>query len=388
MGVPILQRNEKNGQTALMVAAQWTALDTIDTLLQKLEADANLLDEDKMSALCFALMSNNLSTVKIFLGVTNNGLEEVFKSFAKSSVLFVDEIKEFLLEKLAQNVLLLSVGLKSASKFGNLRMSRLLQDYLNSQIGNISEENLAIIIMDLPVILCNSIQSDKIDVCKVVKEIFTFLKQNVLESDSYKQIAKNRGYREIFNLFAQIPIEHNDRLDAELIKSIQDTHTHIKNILESVVHPQTGFREIFNLFQDKTASILNMIPKTSEIPYFQEFAKMQALLKENDFGGDVILSFKLLLKRMHVKKNHYDQDCPSDCEQWENCQAVREIIKLIEYMLEEIAKYFPIFKNTAVVVVGSLKENTKINQLDEERVNLKSSNVSHTMKMQLFMHYG
>ena len=112
---------------------------------------------------------------------------------------------------------------------------------------------------------------------------------------------------------------------------------------------------------------------------------MKALLKENDFGGNVILSFKLLLERMHVKKNHYDQDCPSDCEQWENCQAVREIIKLIEYMLDEIAKYFPIFKNTAVVVVGSLKENTKINQLDEERVNFKSSNVPHPMKMQLFM---
>ena len=374
MSAPILQRNEKNGKTALMVAAQWTALDTIDTLLQKLDADANLLDEDKKPALSYGLMSNNLSTVKIFLSVTNNGLEEVFKSFAKSSVLFVDEIKAFLLEKLAQNVLLFSVGMKSASKFGNLRMSKLLQDYLIAQIGKISEENLAIIIMDLPVILCNSIQSDKIDVCKVVKEICTFLKQNVLDSDTYMQIAKKRGIREIFNLFAQIPIEHNDRLDDELIKSIQDTQAHIQNILESVVHPQTGFREIFNLFQDKTASILNMIPKTSEIPYFQEFAKMKALLKENDFGGDVILSFKLLLERMHVKKNHYDQDCPSDCEQWENCQAVREIIKLIEYMLEEIAKYFPIFKNTAVVVVGSLKENTKINQLDEERVNFKSSN--------------
>ena len=101
------------------------------------------------------------------------------------------------------------------------------------------------------------------------------------------------------------------------------------------------------------------------------------------FGGDVILSFKLLLKRMHVKKLHYDQDCPSDCEQWENCQAVREIIILIKYMLDEIAKYFPIFKNTAVVVVGSLKENTKINQLDEEMVNSKSSKV-FPMKIHLF----
>ena len=106
---------------------------------------------------------------------------------------------------------------------------------------------------------------------------------------------------------------------------------------------------------------------------------------KNDFGGDVILSFEKLLERLHVKKVHYDQDCPSDCEQWKNCQAVREIIKLIEYMLDEIAKYFPIFKNTAVQVVGSLKENTKINQLDEERVDFKSSNVPHPMKMQLFM---
>ena len=120
-----------------------------------------------------------------------------------------------------------------------------------------------------------------------------------------------------------------------------------------------------------------MIPKTSEIEYFQQFEKIKALLTENDFGGDVILSFEKLLERLHVKKVHYDQDqdCPSDCQQMENCQAVQEILKLIEYMLDEIAKHFPIFKNTAVQVVGSLKENTKINVLDEGRVNLKSSNV-------------
>ena len=103
MSAPILQRNEKNGKTALMVAAQWTALDTINILLQKLDADANLLDEDNKPALSYGLMSNNLSTVKIFLGVTNNGLEEVFKSFAKSSVIYVEEIKAFLFSKLAQN---------------------------------------------------------------------------------------------------------------------------------------------------------------------------------------------------------------------------------------------------------------------------------------------
>ena len=111
-----------------MVAAQWTALDTIDTLLQKLDADANLLDKDNKPSLCFALKSNNLSTVKIFLPVTNSGLEEVFRSFAKSSVIYVEEIKAFLFSKLAQNVSLFSIGLKSASKFGNLKMSEVLQE--------------------------------------------------------------------------------------------------------------------------------------------------------------------------------------------------------------------------------------------------------------------
>ena len=120
----ILQRNEQNGQTALMVAAQWTALDTIDTLLQKLDADANLLDKDNKPSLCFALKSNNLATVKIFLPVTNSGLEEVFKSFAKSSIIYFEEIKAFLFSKLAQNFTLFTIGLKSASKFGNLRMSK------------------------------------------------------------------------------------------------------------------------------------------------------------------------------------------------------------------------------------------------------------------------
>ena len=349
MNAPILQRNNKDGITALMVAAQWTTFDVIVTLLQKLDADANLLDIDNKPALCYGLMSNNLSTVKIFLTLTNNGLEAVFKSFAKSSVIYVEEIKAFLFSKLAQNFSLFSIGLMNASKFGNLRMSKLLQDYLIEQVGNITEQNLTSIITDLPEILCHSVRSDKFGVCKVVKEICEFLRQNILETDIHTQIAKNRGFREIFNLFAQIPIEHNDRLDEELIRSIQD----------------------------KTASILDMIPKTSEIEYFQQFEKIKALLTENDFGGDVILSFDKLLERLHVKKLHYDQDqdCPTDCQQTENCQIVREIIKLIEYMLEEAAKVFPIFKNTAVQVVGSLKEDTKINVLDEGRVILKRTNV-------------
>ena len=78
---------------------------------------------------------------------------------------------------------------------------------------------------------------------------------------------------------------------------------------------------------------------------FKQSCKHIRLLKENDFGGDVILSFKLLLERMHVKKVHYDQHCPSDCGQRKNCQAVREVIILIKYMLDEISKYFPRVNN-------------------------------------------
>ena len=329
--------------TPLMQAAWNAALESIDLLLD-LGADANLLDINMDPALSFALRSNNLAAVKKLLPFTNSGIQRVFVAFAKSCVPFGKEIITFLMEKLAKDASLFFTGFYWASKYGNVRMVNVLKKFLSFQIHNFGEDNMfpikSEIIKDFPEILRNSIESDKIEVCGVVKDICTYLKLNIARSDL--SIAKKRGFRKIYNLFSEIPKEDNDRLDEELI----------------------------NRIRNKTASILEMIPKTDEFEYFPEMVKIIDSIKEYETDNDCILTFDKLLERMHVKKVHYDEEkCPMECQQDLKCLAVRESLILIKYLLFLASKEYKIFENTAVQIVGSIKENTKINELGKDSIN-------------------
>ena len=113
-----------------------------------------------------------------------------------------------------------------------------------------------------------------------------------------------------------------------------------------------------------------MIPKTDEFEYFPEMVKIIDLIKEYETDNDCVLTFEKLLERMHVKKVHYDEEkCPMECEQDLKCLAVRESLILIKYLLFLASKEYKIFENTAVQIVGSIKENTKINELGKDSIN-------------------
>ena len=152
-----------------MDAARESSLETIDVLL-RLGADPNILDNDSRSALWFALYSNNLATVKKLLPVSSKGLEGVFQQFSKSSILFSEEVKYFIRNKLDEKPSLILNGLNSSSEFGHVPMLVVIKDFLKEtfRLNGVYGNAIKII---FPQKISNAIKSDGYEACQVVKDI-------------------------------------------------------------------------------------------------------------------------------------------------------------------------------------------------------------------------
>ena len=332
----------KYGSTPLMFAAWESSLETIDVLL-RLGADPNIPNVKFNSALWFALDSNNLATVKKLLPVSNKGLDGVFNKFPTSSILFSEEIKSFIRKKLDGEPSSMLTGLKSSSEFGHVPMLVVIKDFLTEKFnldvahGNMLNtvriyfeekiyKNKSKIKAILPKIIENAIDSDKFEACLIVKDICELLNYNI--QDIHYEEARKRKNQKIINLFS--------------------------NSQQQKVN-----------VSDKDVSILDKIPKTVDIPYKDEMEKIRDLILENE-NPDGILTYDRLLDKLHVKEVHYKENCTKVCLQREKCQAVRESVELIKFLLNKMSEdHDPIFRNTEVVIVGSLKEQSKINDVDE-----------------------
>ena len=330
------------GRTPLMGAAMGTALESIDTLL-RLGADANILAKDNKSALTYALQTDNLAAVMKLLSVSTCkiDLEKAFVDFAKTSIPFVQEIKEFLKKKIDDDNSLLLVGFLNSAKFGNYEMVSVLLEYLSGHHGY--SKRFPNIKSNLPEIVGHAIRSDSIGVCKKITILCMYFQYEV--GNRYGEIAKSRCIRSITNMFNTNIVRKDDSLQID------------------------NLRQLIQEKNWENVNILTLIPKTKEFQYFNEIDKIRKLIQENENENESILTFDKLLERLHVKDVHYEvKECPSNCEQKLKCQAIRESLILIKYLLKEASKEYPIFENTAVQIVGSLKEGSKINELDEADV--------------------
>ena len=82
-----------------------------------------------------------------------------------------------------------------------------------------------------------------------------------------------------------------------------------------------------------------------------------------------------IVGKMKVPNVHYNteektysleiEDCPSDCQQQRICLRIRQTQQLIQDLVNKIGEKYPIFKNPTLIIVGSLKEGTKIGFVDE-----------------------
>ena len=188
-------------------------------------------------------------------------------------------------------------------------------------------------------IIRNAIMSDNIDTCKVVLE---YLKENFYAL-KMRDLAISRQNKTIINIFGYT-------LDGD----------------EAMPKP----------------AILYKVPKTKEISYFDIFDIIIPVLKDSVTSKCLIyVTYEKLLKTLHVPKVHYkEQQCPDECNQEEKCQIIRLVITLVKNILQVISRKHKIFEGTQVIVVGSLKENTKIGKIDETDITLVL-----TEKYQLFL---
>ena len=266
-----------------MDAAWQSSLESVDVLLS-LGADPNILNKNNNSAFWYALDSNNLPTVKKLLPVSDKGLEAIFQQFPKSSILYSEEVKSYIRNKLDEKPPLILTGLKSSSEFGHVPMLTVIRDFLRENVngsqGNMLNRVQKFFVeirynyknkikMILPTIIDNAIKMDKYEACAIVKDLCELLHHNIQDGHYLEAVARKN--RKVINLFAK---SQRQKVDDNFSENCQNV------------------------------SILNKMPKTADISYNDEMEKIRGLILENE-DSDGILSFDNLLEKLHVKKVHY-----------------------------------------------------------------------------------
>ena len=210
--------------------------------------------------------------------------------------------------------------MKPATEFGNFELLKILVT-LSKEISTSKLVPL------LPGLIEKALYSDNADVCQLIHSLAP---EGFVFPNKITQLAEERGKREIIELF-NIDLPEMIILKNELAKRVENG----------------------------VADITNMIPKTEEFDYFDEMEKILSLLPSSMTNKSIVLSYDDILEKLHVPVIHHESDCPSDCVQKTQCQCVREVLKLLQYLLDEAGKVHPIFAGCQVIVAGSLKETTK-----------------------------
>ena len=304
-----------------MNAAKTSSPEAVDLLLKKdpsngvkVPADPNLTDENGVTALAFSFATNNTQVINTLAEVTTEAGEATMKMLAQADVKIDGELETFVKKMLndGQKVKLLQLS----TFFGN----SLLMDYLLNKANITWTENNVLANIE------NVIKSDDAKACKIFKD---YCKQIYvqIEKEKIEDLLKMRGKTEILDIFG---VQYS---------------------------------------QDEAAEkILKDIPKFEEFPYCEVMDEIRTLVKKFNpslSANEKEIDFKTLLAKLHVPIVHYHEDCEEDCGQKMVCGRVRDVIELLKQILNLMSDKFPIFKGVSTIVVGSLKEQTKIGEIDE-----------------------
>ena len=132
-------------------------------------------------------------------------------------------------------------------------------------------------------------------------------------------------------------------------------NTDILNILEVQFKTQMEF-EIPDFKFD-----FNQVPKQEEYEYINIMEKIKSILcQTNTTNKKKMVKYEDLLKELHVKPVHYNQTCEEQCPQKKTCARIRGVINLIDQIMTKMSVKFKIFQGFEQIVVGSLKEQSKI----------------------------
>ena len=121
--------------------------------------------------------------------------------------------------------------------------------------------------------------------------------------------------------------------------------------------------------KNKDTNIFLRVPKMREFEYVTKIEKLEPLLKQNPIRYETLLE-KLLVPQVHVgkmddrQKNDWTK-CPPTCKQTISCNQIRQIFEVVKIICNELSKADDIFEGMEKMLIGSMREATRIFHNDE-----------------------
>ena len=328
-----------------MNAAKTSSTEAVAILLRG-HADPDIVDEEGWTALSYALKTNNVDIIKRLAPITIVGIDTSISLLAMTRLRMDRGLEFYVKDILASNR-----GedlLKKSSFFGNTNiLDYLLKDshLLNKEYDYAWSEDV------ISTCLENVIKSDNVEACKIVLNYW----KNALKKKEthFEDLIRDRGNNSILKLFE---IEEETQLPNDLLQAIPKSEDF------------TGCTVV--------GKIVDLVLKTKLRPEIaQQIGKK--VVKGRQVKEKRVVSFETLLEDLHVPPVHFKEEdigpCIAHCHQKIICKRIREVKKLLDQILTKMSRRFKIFEDVSVIIVGSLKEGTKIGDIDEADVTLALS---------------
>ena len=305
-------------KTALMNAAKAGTITGVRTLLSA-GADPNIVNIRGMTALAFGIVSGNNVVVKLLASRTSTGVgvKNILIKLAQADFDIEGPLETYLdaITKEQKSLLL-----ERASFFGNAK----LLDYLLNKSNNSWSRH------ELRAAIENAEQSEKFNAVLTLQRYFNKIDGKMM-----------------------------------IMKMIMMKNKQKKNL---------------------KYDILNKVPKSKEFEYANTLKEISALIESSriipslgEVNSGRLIKYEELIKHLHAPPIHYRGSnlvsdaplkCPDDCVQKMICGRVRDAISLVDQIMLKMSLLYPIFKNVTSLVVGSVKERTKVGKIDEADISL------------------
>ena len=318
-----------------MIASKTNSEEAVELLLRN-GANPDVVvkfNDEEYNALKFAIEAENILMVCKLMEVTNDGLKISYNKLTDSGFDWKKDEDAFtkLTSIIMKNIEvendLFHPFIESAAEFGNKIWLRFLRLEFPNLFKKLSPENIH-------KILELAIHSDDADACRELVQV-----ENFVISEEIKSIARSCGKTEIIKAF-----------EAE------------------------GEEEATN--EDKEEIMFKDAIKSEDFPYMDNIEKLiKEFLRKKKLKQRkrIVVQINEIVKSMMAPTVHYNtenEDCPMDCKQPRICLRIRQTQQLIKDLLNKIAETYPVFKDCQLIMVGSLKEGTKIGFIDEADVAL------------------
>ena len=307
-------------------------------MLLEADADPDTMDPRGMTALAYGIISGNIEVLNLLAPVTLQGSKQIMKMLAQSDLVIEQELQEYLRRIRMQNKTSMIYLLEKSSLYGN-------EQVLNFLLNKCSTKS------------------------RVTKTLSKLAgnPRVIMPKDSLENALKN--------------VVHTDKAKpVEIVKNhCNRKQTDVRDIVKT-----RGIKpvmKIFDLPKDKSSKnkfkILDKVPKSEEFNYSNLIDQVLSLIKEQYSSSERrLIKYETLIKKFHAQVVHYDgqhledNKCPDECRQKVTCGRVRDVLYLLDEIVRKMSEEFPIYCNVIKVVVGSLKEHTKVGTIDETDVQL------------------